>query len=131
MLKKVFVKICCVLLALFSVVGIAACNGSVEDSGPDYDDPTRDPFGKYENTVKITGVMEYQAHNDSRVPQSVTPDNQAFIKLLKERLNVEFTYLWKVPPTQYSEKLSLSMLANELPDIFKVTASDYVALKEA
>ena len=84
MLKKVFVKICCVLLALFSVVGIAACNGSVEDSGPDYDDPTRDPFGKYENTVKITGVMEYQAHNDSRVPQSVTPDNQAFIKLLKE-----------------------------------------------
>ena len=101
------------------------CGRSGGNAGPDYDDPTRNPFGKYETTVKITGVMEYQAHNDSRVPQSVTPDNQQFIKLMKERLNLEFSYLWKVPPTQYSEKLSLSMLSNELPDIFKVTTSDY------
>ena len=75
--------------------------------------------------------MEYQAHNDSRVPQNITPDNQQFIKLMKEKLNLEFPYLWKVPPTQYSEKLSLSMLSNELPDIFKVTASDYASLKKA
>ena len=131
MKKSRFVRLCCAMLALLFVVNLVSCFGGTDDNGPDYDDPTRNPFGKYENTVKITGVMEYQAHNDSRVPQSITPDNQAFIRLIKERLNIEFTYLWKVPPTQYSEKLSLSMLSNELPDIFKVTASDYVALKEA
>ena len=109
----------------------ASCGKNRGNGGADYDDPNRDPFGKYETTVKITGVMEYQAHNDSRVPQSVTPDNQQFIKLMKEKLNLEFSYLWKVPPTQYSEKLSLSMLSNELPDIFKVTASDYASLKKA
>ena len=110
---------------------MAACGGISGPTGPDYDDPTRNPFGKYEETVKITGIMEYQAHNDDRVPSSVTPDNQAFIRILKEKLNLEFSYLWKVPPTQYSEKLGLSMIANELPDIMKVSASDYAALKKA
>ncbi len=126
-----FVRICCFALAFLFAVNLVSCFGGNDDNGPDYDDPTRNPFGRYENTVKITGVMEYQAHNDSRVPQNITPDNQAYIRLIKERLNIEFSYLWKVPPTQYSEKLSLSMLANELPDIFKVTASDYASLKKA
>ena len=126
-----FVRICCFALAFLFAVSLVSCFGGNDDNGPDYDDPTRNPFGRYENTVKITGVMEYQVHNDSRVPQNITPDNQAYIRLIKERLNIEFSYLWKVPPTQYSEKLSLSMLANELPDIFKVTASDYASLKKA
>lgn len=121
--------LCACFTALFAF-GAVAC-GQASASGPDYDDPTRDPFGRYETTVKVTGVMEYQYHNDSRVPASVTPENQAFIKLMKERLNLEFSYLWMVPPTQYSDKLSLSMLANELPDIFKVSASDYSSLREA
>ena len=124
-------KILCVLISLICVLGVTACGDKENNGGSDYDDPTRNPFGRYEETVKITGVMEYQYHNDSRVPPSVTPDNQAFVKLMKERLNLEFSYLWKVPPTQYSDKLSLSMLANELPDIFKVSASDYNELKEA
>ena len=124
-------KFLCVLISLICVLGVTACGNKENKGGSDYDDPTRNPFGRYEETVKITGVMEYQYHNDSRVPPSVTPDNQAFVKLMKERLNLEFSYLWKVPPTQYSDKLSLSMLANELPDIFKVSASDYNELKEA
>lgn len=128
--KGIGKKIGCLLFSAFFAVGLVACGGS-ETGGADYEDPTRNPFGKYETPVKITGVMEYQAHNDSRVPQSITPDNQAFITLMKDRLNLEFTYLWKVPPTQYSQRLSLSMLSNELPDIFKVTASDYSSLKKA
>ena len=104
--KGIGKKIGCLLFSAFFAVGLVACGGS-ETGGADYDDPTRDPFGKYETPVKITGVMEYQAHNDSRVPQSITPDNQAFITLMKDRLNLEFTYLWKVPPTQYSQRLSL------------------------
>ena len=119
---KKHLKFVSFILAALCAIGFCACGQNGGNAGPDYDDPTRNPFGKYETTVKITGVMEYQAHNDSRVPQNITPDNQQFIKLMKERLNLEFSYLWKVPPTQYSEKLSLSMLSNELPDIFKVTA---------
>ena len=117
-MSKKNLKFVSFILAALCAIGFCSCGRNGGNAGPDYDDPTRNPFGKYETTVKITGVMEYQAHNDSRVPQSVTPDNQQFIKLMKERLNLEFSYLWKVPPTQYSEKLSLSMLSNELPDIF-------------
>ena len=130
-MSKKHLKFVSFILAALCAIGFCACGKNGGNAGPDYDDPTRNPFGKYETTVKITGVMEYQAHNDSRVPQNITPDNQQFIKLMKERLNLEFSYLWKVPPTQYSEKLSLSMLSNELPDIFKVTANDYASLKKA
>ena len=45
--KFKFIRICCAVLAVLSVVGLAACGGVRDDSGPDYDDPTRDPFGKY------------------------------------------------------------------------------------
>lgn len=131
MKNSVWRKFGCILFSAVFCLGLAACGSDGDSGGADYDDPTRNPFGKYETTVKITGVMEYQAHNDSRVPQNITPDNQAFIRIIKDRLNLEFSYLWKVPPTQYSEKLSLSMLSNELPDIFKVSASDYSALKKA
>lgn len=131
MKKTILSRICTTLFAALFALGLVACGGESGAGGADYDDPTRNPFGKYETTVKVTGIMEYQAHNDSRVPQNITPDNQAFVTLLKDRLNLEFSYLWKVPPTQYSEKLSLSMLSNELPDIFKVSASDYSSLKKA
>lgn len=130
-MKNVWKKLVCLACSAVFLTGLTACGDGQQASGPDYDDPTRDPFGRYETTVKITGVMEYQSHNDSRVPPNITPDNQAFVQLMKERLNLEFSYIWKVPPTQYSEKLSLSMLANELPDVFKVTASDYSKLKNA
>ena len=73
-----FVRICCFALAFLFAVSLVSCFGGNDDNGPDYDDPTRNPFGRYENTVKITGVMEYQVHNDSRVPQNMQENSESF-----------------------------------------------------
>ena len=67
------------LVMIMSMVTGCGNQSSEESSG--YVDPTYNPFGKYEEPIKIKGVMEYLAHNDSRVPSNITPDNQKFIKV--------------------------------------------------
>jgi putative aldouronate transport system substrate-binding protein len=114
-----------IVLSLFT-----GCNKTSSKESNAYHDPTYNPFGKYEETVKIKGVMEYLAHNDSRVPSHITPDNQKFITFLKDELNIEFEYMWKVPSSQYENKLSGTLLSRKYPDILKVSASQYANFKE-
>ena len=114
-----------IVLSLFT-----GCNKTSSKESNAYHDPTYNPFGKYEETVKIKGVMEYLAHNDSRVPSHITPDNQKFITFLKDELNIEFEYMWKVPSSQYENKLSGTLLSRKYPDILKVNASQYANFKE-
>ena len=57
-MKNVWKKLVCLACSAVFLTGLTACGDGQQASGPDYDDPTRDPFGRYETTVKITGVME-------------------------------------------------------------------------
>ena len=111
------------MLSLFS------CGKTETSLESDYCDPTYNPFGNYEETVHVKGVMEYLAHNDSRVPSNITPDNQKFMTFLKDELNVQFEYMWKVNSSQYENKLSGTILSRKYPDILKVTASQYANFK--
>ena len=79
----------------------AGCKQKENESVSVYKDPEYRPFGKYDEPVNIKGVREYLDHNDSRVPSSTTPDNQKFIQILRDELNINFEYRWKVSPAQY------------------------------
>lgn len=107
----------------------AGCKQKENESVSVYKDPEYRPFGKYDEPVNIKGVREYLDHNDSRVPSSTTPDNQKFIQILRDELNINFEYRWKVSPAQYENKLTSSILSKQYPDILKVTASQYADFK--
>ncbi len=126
-MKRLFKFFALMLVA----ITLVSCNqgGTSEDSSiinHDYN-----PFGKYEREITVTGIMEYIANTDSRVPVSTTPENQAFIRYLKEDLNINFQYKWKVPSTQYQDRFNMMLLSGDYPDIMKVYASDYYRLRES
>lgn len=114
---------------ILSMLSLFSCGKTETSLESDYCDPTYNPFGRYEETVHVKGVMEYLAHNDSRVPSNITPDNQKFMTFLKDKLNVQFEYMWKVNSSQYENKLSGTILSRKYPDILKVTASQYANFK--
>lgn len=88
------------------------------------------PWGAYEEPLLVTGVLEYSALTDDRVPSTTTPSNQKFIQLLKKYYNIDFQFLWTAPANMYEQKLSVAILSEELPDIMKVSASDFEMLRE-
>lgn len=89
-----------------------------------------DPFGKYSQTVTITGVLNYGAPSDPTVPKDITPENMSFIKAAKDRMNIEFKWLWEVPTSQFAQKLGVAIASGELPDVLTVNAAQYQTLKE-
>ena len=89
-------------LASFS---LSSCTSSTPKE-EDYYDPEHKPFGKYDEVVKVKGVMEFLAHNDSRVPSDITPETNVFIRKLKERASRElvkdiFSALYDLNPSWY------------------------------
>ena len=108
-------------LASFS---LSSCTSSTPKE-EDYYDPEHKPFGKYDEVVKVKGVMEFLAHNDSRVPSDITPETNVFIRKLKEDMNIQWDYLWKVPSTQYENRLTATMLGKQQPNILKLNGSQY------
>ena len=129
-MRNKFSVIAASILAICATPSMVSCGGSSTSSGSDYYDPEHRPFGRYDEPITIKGVMEYLDHNDSRVPSSITPDNQKFIQFLRDDLNINFEYMWKVPPQQYENKLSGTILSKKYPDILKVNAAQFQNFKE-
>ncbi len=92
--------------------------------------PTYDPLGKYDEAIEVTAVLPYAAKTDPKIPEEVTPETQAFVKMAKEYLNIDIKFLWIAPANQYEQKFGVSMASGELPDIIKVNPTNFHTLKE-
>lgn len=113
------------IIGLFVFLFATSCTPTSNNNAQDYYGPEHRPFGRYDEPVVINGVMEFLHHNDSRVPSSVTPETNVFIKKLKEEMNIEWRYMWKVPSSQYENKLTATILSKNYPDILRLNASQY------
>lgn len=113
------------IIGLFAFVFATSCSPTSGNNTPDYYDPEHRPFGRYDEPVVINGVMEFLNHNDSRVPSSITPETNVFIKKLKKEMNIEWRYMRKVPSSQYENKLTATILSKNYPDILRLNASQY------
>ncbi len=60
---------------------------------------------KYEEPVKVKVVLGYRDPENPDTPDSVTPETQTAVKLLKEELNIELEYSWIVNQIRYSRKV--------------------------
>ncbi|MDY2727679.1 MAG: extracellular solute-binding protein [Candidatus Onthovivens sp.] len=121
---KKFFKATIISLAGLLCFSLGSCSkGGAQEE--DYYDPEHRPFGKYDEPVRVKGVMEFLPHNDSRVPSNITPETNVYIKKIKSEMNIQWEYLWKVPSTQYEQKLTSQMLSKTHPDILKLNAGQY------
>lgn len=130
-----------ILLATLSLFVISACSGQgKEPAGSQTQTATKeeggttaappDPLGKYPETVTVTQVMGFNPPEDPRTPKGITPDQNAYLKDLKEMLNIEVKYKWTVPSSQFSQKFSLALASGDLPDILELDGKNFEKLKK-
>ncbi|MFK7691937.1 extracellular solute-binding protein [Paenibacillus sp. HJGM_3] len=93
-------------------------------------DAKADPLGKYENPVTVSMVLGARPPEDKNTPQGLTPDQNGYLKKLKEMLNIEVKYNWVVPYDQFTQKFSLTVASGDLPDVMWIDAADYEKFKE-
>lgn len=129
-----------ILLAALSLFVISACSGqgkepagnqpqaAAKEEGDTAAPP--DPLGKYPETVTVTEVMGFNPPEDPRTPKGITPEQNAYLKDLKEMLNIEVKYKWTVPSSQFSQKFSLALASGDLPDILELDGKNFEKLKK-
>lgn len=123
-----------ILYALFTAIaisGLAACSNNENASSgsptsgaagasPGETAAVADPLGKYEKPITVTQVLGTRPPEDPKTPKGLTPEQNGYVKDLKEMLNIELKYLWTVPSDQFEQKFSLALASGDLPDVMQV-----------
>ncbi len=89
-----------------------------------------DPFGKSDTPVTVTAILNYSPAGDPTTLQGVTPETQSFVKLAKDKLNIDIKYLWQAPSDQYDTRFSVALSSNDLPDVMSVKSQQYEILRQ-
>lgn len=80
-----------------------------------------DPFGKYEPAIEVTATRKQPT--GLTFVDGETLDNNKIIKIMYEdQLGIKLKYLWTVPEAQFDQKMSVSIAADDLPDLMVVNA---------
>ena len=84
------------------------------------------PLAKYpeEVTVHLGGGMNPNA----KIPEGMTYEDNTFLDMLKEDLNINVVYDWVASSSDYDEKMNLCIGSNTIPELMNVNAEQYRAL---
>ncbi|MBE9916183.1 extracellular solute-binding protein [Paenibacillus donghaensis] len=127
-----------ILLATMALSLFTACSSQDKNTTASSETPSKeeatsstppDPMGKYPDTVTVTEVLGYNPPEDPRTMQGITPEQNAYLKDLKDMMNIEVKYKWAVPSSQFEQKFSLAMASADLPDIMELDQKNYEKLK--
>lgn len=88
-----------------------------------------DPFGKYEETVEFTTIVNNNPEAAKKFPEGESFENNKYKSYLETSLNVKSTPLWEANGSAYSNKFNLMIASNDLPDIFVVENIDKTPAK--
>ncbi|WP_409344539.1 extracellular solute-binding protein [Paenibacillus sp. MBLB4367] len=129
------------LIAALAATSLAACSKKDENASttPSSTQQTTgndakkaepaDPMGKYAQPVTVTEVLGFRPPEDPKTPKGITPEQNAYLKDLKETLNIDLKYLWTVPSDQFEQKFSLALASGDLPDILDLDMQQFEKLK--
>ena len=131
--KKVLVWLC----AAAMLVSAAGCGSSAASTGSDAaggqgvqeaEGTAKEdlPLAKYpeEVTVHLGGGMNPNA----KIPEGMTYEDNTFLDMLKEDLNINVVYDWVASSSDYNEKMNLCIGSNTIPELMNVNAEQYRAL---
>ena len=86
-------------------------------STTDTSKPETDPYGRYDETVTFTTVRQLDV--GASWPNGMNVENNPYVDAVREKLNVEMELEWQ--SSDYGTKLDMSIISDDLPDIFWVT----------
>ena len=115
----IFTIIACIMLLAF----LAACNRGDDapaqgaGQGPAAAGEA-DPFGRFENTVVMyvgRGVV-----GDPAFDEGQDMENNIYIDIIKESLNIDLRYEWLAPPGDLETRIGLVLASGDMPDAMLV-----------
>ncbi len=77
------------------------------------------PYGKYPEQLTYT-LGKLSGANNSNLPDGETYENNAYTRLLNERLNVQNQDVFEAMDEQYTDNVTMVIAQNDLPDVMIV-----------
>lgn len=81
------------------------------------------PYGKYPEQLTYT-LGKLSGANNSNLPDGETYENNAYTRLLNERLNVQNQDVFEAMDEQYTDSVTMVIAQNDLPDVMIVDDLD-------
>ncbi len=81
------------------------------------------PYGKYPEQLTYT-LGKLSGANNSNLPDGETQENNAYTRLLNERLNVQNQDVFEAMDEQYTDSVTMVIAQNDLPDVMIVEDLD-------
>lgn len=81
------------------------------------------PYGKYPEQLTYT-LGKLSGANNSNLPDGETYENNAYTRLLNERLNVQNQDVFEAMDEQYTDSVTMVIAQNDLPDVMIVEDPD-------
>lgn len=81
------------------------------------------PYGKYPEQLTYT-LGKLSGANNSNLPDGETYENNAYTRLLNERLNVQNQDVFEAMDEQYTDSVTMVIAQNDLPDVMIVENLD-------
>lgn len=81
------------------------------------------PYGKYPEQLTYT-LGKLSGANNSNLPDGETYENNAYTRLLNERLNVQNQDVFEAMDEQYTDSVTMVIAQNDLPDMMIVEDLD-------
>ncbi len=114
-------------LVLVTVIGLVGCSGGLSIGGG-HVEIAKGAFGKYENPITITSMMNED--NLAAAPSDYSLEDNPFVNLYKEYgINVE--YMLSGSASDLGTKLNMAITTNKLPDVMMVTSAQFKELSDA
>ena len=115
-MKKRIIAIFIVFFCL--ALGMVWAGGSDETESTAVSAVPDDIWAKYDPPMTVTSVFSLSAFlEDSMSKHPDILEDNVWTRGYMEDLGIKTEFLWTVPGSQYDEKLSIAIAANDLPDV--------------
>ena len=112
-------KMMSVTLAFAMMASVYACSAKSEETGA-----TETGSGAAADTEAVTIMMGRQTLQNPKLPEGDTYENNAYTRMLEDKLNVKIVDEFEANGDDYDRQVSLALSAGDIPDIMKVTTLD-------
>lgn len=131
------VKVVSFVLCAMTLLSLAACSpsssGSFSSSSGSQSSAAADPFGKYSSTLTLSTVRTVDSFVkfDPSNPERKSLTQNIWADAYKDKLNVQFNYLWTTNDDQYDSKWNTAIASGDIPDCAVVDSTIYKELLDA
>ena len=131
MKMKRLISVMCVAGMMVSMItgcGGSSDDGAQKDAVKEAEGTAKEdlPLAKYPETVTVH--LGGSMNPNAKIPEGMSYDDNSYTRMLKEDLNIEIVYDWVASQSDYTEKMSLSIGSNTVPELMNVNSTQYRAL---